>query len=99
MGTDNTIEEEMTRVTQNGQVAIPQKFREAYGLDAGDEVVWRDNDDGILVRKGTRSSARGMLVPDDTPAETRENIGEKLDERIHDLRERRESRLLDEVSE
>lgn len=99
MGTDSGVEEVTTRVTRKGQVTIPKKFREAYGLNAGDEVVWRDRDDGILVRKATRTSARGMLVPDDTPAETREEIAVELEARLQDHREERESRLLEDAGE
>ncbi|MHB9288043.1 AbrB/MazE/SpoVT family DNA-binding domain-containing protein [Halobacteriales archaeon Cl-PHB] len=84
--TNDDIEEATTRVTRKGQVTIPQQFREAYGLDEGDEVVWQNSEDGIVVRKANRGSARGMLVPDETPPEKREAVAEELEERIREHR-------------
>lgn len=99
MSTDNDVEEETTRVTRKGQVTIPQKLREEYGLDEGDEVVWQNSEEGIIVRKANRRSARGMLVPDDTSSEKREEIAEELEGRIRDRREEHEERLLEDVGE
>ena len=79
---------ESTRVTEKGQATIPKDLREKYDLEPGDEVVWIDTDDGIVVKKRTRTDARGLLVPDDTPEEKREEIGEELAERIRDRRDR-----------
>ena len=76
-----------TRVTEKGQATIPKELREKYDLDPGDEVVWIDTDEGIVVKKRTRTDARGLLVPDDTPDEKREEIAAELS---HRLRERRE---------
>lgn len=77
-----------TRVTEKGQTTIPKPLREKYGLDPGDEVVWIDTDEGIVVKKRTRSGGRGMLVPDDTPEEKREEIAEELGQRLRDRRDR-----------
>jgi len=40
-----------TRVTETGQATIPKALREKYDLEPGDEVVWVDTDDGIIVKK------------------------------------------------
>jgi AbrB family looped-hinge helix DNA binding protein len=77
-----------TRVTEKGQATIPHELREKYDLEPGDEVVWLDTDEGIIVKKRTRTGGRGMLVPDDTPAEKREEIAEELGQRLRDRRDR-----------
>lgn len=78
---------ETTRVTEKGQTTIPKALREKYDLEPGDEVVWVDTDDGIVLRKRTRTSGRGLLVPDDASDEQREAVAAELGRR---LRERRE---------
>lgn len=77
-----------TRVTEKGQATIPKHLREKYDLEPGDEVLWIDTDEGIVVKKRTRTGGRGMLVPDDTPEEKREEIAEELEQRIRDRRDR-----------
>jgi AbrB family looped-hinge helix DNA binding protein len=77
-----------TRVTEKGQATIPKELREKYDLEAGDEVVWVDTDDGIVVKKRTHTAGRGMLIPDDTSDEKREEIAEELGQRVHDRRNR-----------
>jgi AbrB family looped-hinge helix DNA binding protein len=69
MSTDNGTE--TTRITRKGQVTIPKGLREEYGLEEGDEVVWQKAEDGIRVRKATRSAGRGMLVDDGLGREAR----------------------------
>ena len=79
---------ESTRISEKGQATIPKALREKYDLEPGDEVVWVDTDEGIVVKKRTRTSGRGMLVPDDTPEEKREEIAEALSDRVRDRRDR-----------
>lgn len=79
---------ESTRVTEKGQATIPKDLREKYDLEPGDEVVWMDTDDGIVVKKRTRTGGRGMLVPEDVPAEKREAVADELVERVQDRRDR-----------
>lgn len=78
---------ETTRVTEKGQATIPKELREKYDLEPGDEVVWLDTEEGIVVKKRTRTGGRGMLVPDDTSDEEREAIAEELGRRLRDRRE------------
>jgi len=87
---------ESTRVTEEGQATIPKALREKYDIEPGDEVVWIDTEDGIVVKKRTHTGARGLLVPDDTSDEKREEIAEELTRR---LRERRESETFSETLE
>lgn len=78
---------ETTRLTEKGQATIPKEFREKYGLAPGDELVWDDSEKGIVVRQ-KRESARGALVPDETPTEKREEVAEALEARLREIRER-----------
>jgi AbrB family looped-hinge helix DNA binding protein len=77
-----------TRVTEKGQATIPKELREKYDLEPGDEVVWMDTEEGIVVKKRTRTSGRGMLLPEDTSAAEREAVAEELEQRIRDRRDR-----------
>lgn len=79
---------ESTRITEKGQATIPKELREKYDLEPGDEVVWIDTDDGIVVRKRTRTAGRGMLVPDDLSDEEREEVATELQRRLRDRRDR-----------
>jgi AbrB family looped-hinge helix DNA binding protein len=77
-----------TRVTEKGQTTIPKELREKYDLEPGDEVIWKDTEEGIVVKKRTRTGGRGMLVPDDLSAEKREEIAAELSDRLRDRRDR-----------
>ncbi|MFB6177299.1 MAG: AbrB/MazE/SpoVT family DNA-binding domain-containing protein [Halobaculum sp.] len=79
---------ETTRITEKSQATIPKEIREKYDLGPGDEVIWMDTDDGIVVKKRTLTAGRGMLVPEDTPDEKREEIGEELGNRVRERRNR-----------
>jgi AbrB family looped-hinge helix DNA binding protein len=76
-----------TRVTEKGQATIPKELREKYDLEPGDEVVWMDTDDGIVVKKRTTTDARGMLVPEGTSDAKREEIAEALGGRLRARRD------------
>lgn len=78
---------EATRVTEKGQATIPKRLREKYDLEPGDEVVWNDADDGIVVTKRTSSDARGMLVPEGTSDSKREEIADELGETVRRRRD------------
>ncbi|WP_336001817.1 AbrB/MazE/SpoVT family DNA-binding domain-containing protein [Halorientalis halophila] len=78
---------ESTRITEKGQVTIPKAFREKYDLESGDEVLWFDTDEGLVVKTLTRNAGRGLLVPDDISAEKRAVVAEEL---CRGIRERRE---------
>ena len=41
----------MSRVTSKGQVTIPKELRDRLGIGSGDEVVFEETDEGILLRK------------------------------------------------
>lgn len=86
MSTDNNTDGETTRVTRKGQVTIPKRLREEFGLDEGDEVLWEKTEDGIRVRKATQSAGRGMLVDDEVDEDQREAMAEEMEA---DIREKR----------
>ncbi|RXK47462.1 AbrB/MazE/SpoVT family DNA-binding domain-containing protein [Halorientalis pallida] len=79
---------ESTRITEKGQATIPKGLREKYDLEPGDEVVWLDTDEGIVVKKRTRTEGRGLLVPDETSEEKRAEVAEELEQRVRDRRDR-----------
>jgi AbrB family looped-hinge helix DNA binding protein len=99
MNTDDDTDVDTTRITRNGQVFIPKRFREEYGLEPGDEVVWSDSDEGIIVRKANRESARGMLIPDDTSPEKREEVAQELERRLREQRAELEEELLEDAED
>lgn len=78
---------ETTRITEKGQATIPKELRDKYSLEPGDEIVWEETDEGIVVRKKSQS-AYGALLPDDTPEEKREEVAEELETRLEEIRER-----------
>jgi len=86
MSTENDAEGETTRITRKGQVTIPKELREEFGLEEGDELLWQKAEDGIRVRKATRSGGRGMLVDDDVPDEKREEMAEEMEAVIRERR-------------
>jgi len=43
------MEETRMRVNENGRVVIPASFRKALGIQAGDEVVLRVEDDELRI--------------------------------------------------
>lgn len=77
-----------TRITEKGQATIPKELRDKYDLKPGDEVIWLDTDDGIVVKKRTRTAGRGMLIPDDTSEQKREEVAAELSQRVRDRRDR-----------
>lgn len=87
MSTDTNSEAETTRITRKGQVTIPKELREEFGLEEGDELLWQKTEDGIKVRKATRSAGRGMLVDDDISEEAREAMAEEMEAEIREKRE------------
>jgi AbrB family looped-hinge helix DNA binding protein len=87
MSTENDTEGETTRITRKGQVTIPKKLREEFGLEEGDEIRWEKTEDGIRVRKATQSTGRGMLVDEDTSKEKRKEMAEEMEAEIHEKRQ------------
>lgn len=77
-----------TRITEKGQATIPKELRDKYDLSPGDEVIWKDTGDGIVVTKRTRTGGRGMLVPEETTEAEREEVAAELERRLRDRRDR-----------
>lgn len=86
MSADNDPERETTRITRKGQVTIPKELRDEYGLEEGDELLWEAGENGITVKKATRSAGRGMLVDDDVPEGKREEMAEEMEAEIREQR-------------
>ena len=85
MSIDN-IEAKTTRITRKGQVTVSKELREEFGLEEGDELRWELIENGIRVRKATRSAGRGMLVDDEVPKEKREQMAEEMEAEIRENR-------------
>ena len=79
---------EATRITEKGQATIPKPLREKYDLQPGDEVVWMDTDDGIVVKKRSETGGRGLLVPDDISEAQRAEVAAELGRRVRERRDR-----------
>ena len=53
-----------SRVTSKGQVVIPKKLREKYGIQTATTIRWVEKDQGILMVPDSEDpivAARGML--------------------------------------
>jgi AbrB family looped-hinge helix DNA binding protein len=53
-------EEIRTRVNENGRVVIPSSFRKALGIEIGDEVVLRIEDDELRITTQQRRIQRAQ---------------------------------------
>jgi len=53
-------EEARTRVNENGRVVIPASFRKALGIEVGDEVVLRIEDDEVRITTQQRRIQRAQ---------------------------------------
>jgi len=76
-------EETRTRVSQNGRVVIPASFRKTLGINVGDEVLLRLQDDELRIttqqrriqhaqRRARRYVKAGTSLVDELLAERRE---------------------------
>jgi AbrB family looped-hinge helix DNA binding protein len=52
--------ETRTRVNENGRVVIPSSFRKALGIEVGDEVVLRIEDDELRITTQQRRIQRAL---------------------------------------
>jgi AbrB family looped-hinge helix DNA binding protein len=77
------LEETRTRVNQNGRVVIPSSFRKALGIQVGDEVVLRIEDDELRIttqqhriqraqRRARQHAKSGTSLVDELLAERRQ---------------------------
>ena len=77
------MEEARARINENGRVVIPATFRKALGIDTGDEVIIRIEDDELRISTLTRRIERarrsirryvkpGRSLADELIAERRE---------------------------
>jgi AbrB family looped-hinge helix DNA binding protein len=54
------LEEARTRVNEDGRVVIPSSFRKALGIEVGDEVVLRIEDDELRITTQQRRIQRAQ---------------------------------------
>ncbi|WP_242541585.1 AbrB/MazE/SpoVT family DNA-binding domain-containing protein [Phormidium pseudopriestleyi] len=64
---------EIAKVSEQGQVSIPQAMRKAYGWEAGQELILIDTGEGVLIKpkkpfsRITLSEVAGCLKYQGTP--------------------------------
>ena len=51
-----------TKVNENGRVVIPASFRKSLGIDAGDEVILRIEDDELRITTMKRNLERAKRL-------------------------------------
>ncbi len=64
MGEANTLHIATSKVTSKGQIVIPKKIREKYGIDPSTSIRWIEKKEGILMVPDSKDpiiAARGML--------------------------------------
>jgi AbrB family looped-hinge helix DNA binding protein len=76
----------VTRLTSKGQVTVPKALREKYDLEPGDQLVWDDRGEGLVVRKHSQDG-RGVLAPD-ADEEARQQLVDDLFDDIKAARKR-----------
>jgi len=54
--------EARTRLNENGRLVIPASFRKALGINPGDEVVLRLEEDGLLITTLRRRIERAQRL-------------------------------------
>ena len=74
-----------TRVTDKGQTTIPKELREKYGIESGDEVVWEETSEGIVVKRPDALDGYGSFAGDLTDEE-REALAEDLEAELYESR-------------
>lgn len=92
---DSTAETETVTVTEHGQVTIPERFREALGIDTPGTVAFRQTEAGevFIERVPSASEMRGFAARSD--ASTDESASEVLNEKRNKDRRERDSRFSD----
>ncbi|KAB7516012.1 AbrB/MazE/SpoVT family DNA-binding domain-containing protein [Halosegnis rubeus] len=72
----------MSKVTSKGQVTIPKSIRDRLGIEAGDEVIFEETDDGYVLRKRvTENPFEKWRGAADTDATVTERMAELRGER------------------
>lgn len=47
----------VVKVTSRGQVTIPKEIREALGVQPGDQLVFEESSDGVVIHKQVDTSS------------------------------------------
>lgn len=83
VGDDDMIPETRVKMTENGRVVIPASFRKALGIEAGNDVILRLEDDELRIttmerriraaqRRARKYLKPGVSLVDELIAERRE---------------------------
>jgi AbrB family looped-hinge helix DNA binding protein len=51
-----------SRVTERGQITIPKSLRTRYGIRPGQEVLFEEHEEGLLIRKVVQDDPLQVLL-------------------------------------
>lgn len=83
------------RVGPKGQVVIPKQMRDALGIEPGDDVVFEQGEDGVVVRRALPLEEIRGMCRGDGPSALATWHDHKARERA--LEDAREARLADQA--
>jgi AbrB family looped-hinge helix DNA binding protein len=70
-----TVKPRVVRVTRRGQTTVPKEFRDAFGIEEGDFLVFEETEDGMTVRPLRKlEDLAGVDAEHGTPAELKEEL-------------------------
>ena len=78
------------RVQAKGQVTIPKEFREKLNLQPGDQVVFVDTEDGVIIKPA-------VVVTNDSLREEMTSVIRSVRERFSEYTEEEIDVLVDDV--
>jgi len=82
----STDEPEVTTVTSKGQITIPSRLREQFGLEKGTKLMVVPTDHGIVLKKLELPSVEEFQKRVEGRADDVELSMAEVDELIHDAR-------------
>ncbi|MFQ6128644.1 MAG: AbrB/MazE/SpoVT family DNA-binding domain-containing protein [Thermoplasmata archaeon] len=70
-----TAEPRIVRVTRRGQTTVPKEFREAFGIEEGDFLLFEETEGGMIVRPLPKlEDLAGIDAEHGSPAELKERL-------------------------
>lgn len=63
------METKIIKVTDKGQISLPVKIREMLNIKQGDELIVKQNDDSIVIRKIKKDDFSDLLKHSEKVAE------------------------------
>lgn len=82
----NTDDPEVTTVTSKGQITIPSRFREQFGLERGTKLMVVPTDYGLVLKKIDLPSVEEFRKRVEQRDDTVELSMEEVDRLVHEAR-------------